>query len=83
MPCRCKVRLDSGVSAHAQDNWRLMSSNSIADADRARADRIRSARERRDWNQSDLAWALSVSPQAMHMWDKGSGLRGQSQAKIS
>lgn len=39
------------------------------------ADRIRQARERHGWNQSELARALGVSPQTVQQWEKGGGVR--------
>lgn len=39
------------------------------------ADRIRQARERHGWNQSELARALQVSPQTVQQWEKGGGVR--------
>jgi transcriptional regulator with XRE-family HTH domain len=54
-----------------------------AETDLARAERIRSSRKQLNWNQSDLARALKVTPQTVQHWEKGGGVRTQMQAKLA
>lgn len=55
----------------------------ITDADLARAERIRSAREAQGLNQSELARVLKVSPQTVQLWEKGGGIRGPKQSQLA
>lgn len=47
------------------------------------SDRIRQARERKGWNQSDLARHMGVSPQTVQQWEKGGGVRPDKQLRLA
>lgn len=55
----------------------------ITDADLARAERIRYARELLKLNQSDVARAMKTSPQTVQLWEKGGGIRGSRQQQLA
>lgn len=62
-----------------------MTAKPISDADLARAERIRDAREKAGLNQSELARAMrpAVSPQTVQQWERGGGIRGKYQAQVA
>lgn len=47
------------------------------------SDRIREAREAKGWNQSELARALKITPQAVQAWERGGGVYGKRAGQVA
>ncbi len=47
------------------------------------ADRIAAARQKKGWNQSELARALDVTPQTVQHWEKGGGIKQARLAEVA